>query len=79
MKNKNFFMALICALFVLTSCGYERIDAGHEGMKVNLYGSSKGVDDVSLVTGAVWYNPFTEDVFSVPHPRYYRGLRAIYR
>lgn len=41
MKNKNLFMALICALFVLTSCGYERIDAGHEGMKVNLYGSSK--------------------------------------
>lgn len=54
MKNKNLFMALMCALFVLTSCGYERIDAGHEGMKVNLYGSSKGVDDVSLVTGAVW-------------------------
>lgn len=66
MKNKNLFMALMCALFVLTSCGYERIDAGHEGMKVNLYGSSKGVDDVSLVTGAVWYNPFTEDVFQYP-------------
>ena len=53
---KKFFyllIALICA--VLTSCGYERIDAGHEGIKVNLYGDRKGVDDVELVTGAVWY------------------------
>ena len=34
-------------------CGYERIDAGYEGIKVNLYGDGKGVDDVSLVTGAL--------------------------
>nr|DAX00591.1 MAG TPA: hypothetical protein [Bacteriophage sp.] len=27
------------------------IDAGYEGIKVNLYGDGKGVDDVSLVTG----------------------------
>lgn len=50
----------------LTSCCYERVDAGCEGIKVNLYGSDKGVDDVSLVTGAVWYNPFTEDVYEYP-------------
>ena len=66
MKNKNLFMALVCALFVLTSCGYERIDAGHEGIKVNLYGDKKGVDDVELVTGAVWYNPWTTAVYEYP-------------
>lgn len=38
---------------LLSSCGYERIDAGCEGIKVNLYGDDKGVGDVSLVTGAV--------------------------
>ena len=67
MKKKLFaFVAAVAALFGTTSCGYERIDAGHEGIKVNLYGNSKGVDDVSLVTGAVWYNPFTERVFEYP-------------
>ncbi|MBR1775436.1 MAG: prohibitin family protein [Bacteroidales bacterium] len=48
----------------LTSCN--RIDAGHEGIKVNLYGSDKGINDVSLVTGWVWYNPFTTKVYEYP-------------
>lgn len=66
MKAKfiTFFVAIV-AIFSMTSC-VERVDAGHEGIKVNLYGSNKGVDDVSLVTGAVWYNPFTETVFEYP-------------
>lgn len=51
--------------FSLTSC-YTRIDAGHEGIKVNLYGDSKGVDDVELVTGAVWYNPIRTAVYEYP-------------
>ena len=61
-KRKNIKSILICveALFViLVGCfSCERIDAGHEGIKVNLYGSGKGVDNVSLVTGMVFYNPF---------------------
>lgn len=47
------FMLLGAALFSTTSCS-ERVDAGSEGILVNLYGSDKGVDDVSLVTGRVW-------------------------
>lgn len=54
----------IAAMGVTTSC--ERIDAGHEGILVNLYGSDKGVNDVSLVTGMVYYNPITQDVFEYP-------------
>lgn len=42
------------------------IDAGYEGIKVNLYGDGKGVDDVSLVTGAVWFNPVTTAVYEYP-------------
>lgn len=49
----------------LTSCS-ERIDAGNEGILVKMYGSEKGVQDVSLVTGRVWYNPFTESVYEFP-------------
>lgn len=59
--------AIMLALCVsMTSCAYERIDAGHEGIKVNLYGSEKGVSDVELVTGAVWYNPIKVEVYEYP-------------
>lgn len=67
MKKFNVFFAIMLAVLSLslTSC-YEKIDAGHEGIKVNLYGSDKGVDDVSLVTGIVWYNPWTTTVYEYP-------------
>ena len=54
----------IMALLGFSSC--ERIDAGHEGILVELYGSDKGVNDVSLVTGMVTYNPFTQQVYEYP-------------
>jgi regulator of protease activity HflC (stomatin/prohibitin superfamily) len=55
----------IAALLFTTSCN-TRIDAGHEGILVKQYGTDKGVQDVTLVTGRVWYNPWTEDVYSFP-------------
>lgn len=66
MKSK--FLGLMIALLAVlsfSSCR-ERIDAGYEGIKVNLYGSEKGVDDATLVTGAVWYNPITEEIYEYP-------------
>lgn len=54
---------LIIAVLAITMASCSRIDAGCEGIKVNLYGSNKGVDDVALVTGMVWYNPFTTSVY----------------
>ena len=65
MKNLIKCMTLTLLLVCCCSC-MQRIDAGHEGIKVNLYGSNKGVDDVELVTGMVWYNPFTERVYEYP-------------
>lgn len=58
MTKQILFIAL--AIATLTSC--TRIDAGHEGILIKQYGSDKGVQNVSLVTGRVWYNPWTEDV-----------------
>ena len=46
--------------------GYERIDAGHAGVKFNLYGDDKGIDDVEAVSGANWYFKPTTDIFEVP-------------
>ena len=51
-------------LFSLSGC--ERIDAGHVGVKVNLYGDGKGVDDVTEVTGWVFYNPISTKIVEFP-------------
>ena len=60
------FIFIVMISMIFTCCGYERIDAGYEGIKVNLYGDDKGVDDITLVTGAVWYNPITTAVYEYP-------------
>lgn len=64
---KKIFFVIIAMIVVSTSfISCERIDAGCEGILVNLYGSDKGIDDVSLCTGRVWYNPFTQSVYEYP-------------
>lgn len=55
----------LVAMFSITSC-VERVDAGCEGILVNLYGDDKGIGEVALCTGWVWYNPMTKQVFEYP-------------
>src|SRR5688572_7915389 len=55
---------LLLAAVLSSSC--TRIDAGHEGILVKMYGTDKGVQDVTLVTGRVFYNPLSEDVYEFP-------------
>ena len=63
----KFFKFFMIALFaVITMSCSTRINAGYEGIKVNLYGDNKGVDDISMVTGRVWYNPITTEVYEYP-------------
>jgi regulator of protease activity HflC (stomatin/prohibitin superfamily) len=57
-------VGLILLVVLFNSC--ERIDAGHVGVKVNLYGDNKGVDDVTAVTGMVFYNTFTTKIYEFP-------------
>jgi regulator of protease activity HflC (stomatin/prohibitin superfamily) len=52
------------SIFLINSC--ERIDAGHVGVKVNMYGSGKGVGDVAECTGWVFYNPLTTKIYEFP-------------
>lgn len=46
--------------------GCQRIEAGYVGIKVNLYGSERGVQDIAEVTGFVWYNPMTTRIYEFP-------------
>ena len=57
-------IGFILLVVLFNSC--ERIDAGHVGVKVNQYGDNKGVDDVTAVTGMVFYNPITTKIYEFP-------------
>jgi regulator of protease activity HflC (stomatin/prohibitin superfamily) len=43
-----------------------RVDAGHVGIRVKLAGSDRGIQDMPVVTGWVFYNPLTEQIVLFP-------------
>jgi regulator of protease activity HflC (stomatin/prohibitin superfamily) len=43
-----------------------RVDAGHVGIRVKLAGSDRGVQDMPVVMGWVFYNPITEQIVIFP-------------
>jgi len=55
---------VVLSLVGVSSC--ERIDAGHVGVKVDMYGTGKGVNDVTEVTGWVFYNPISTKIYEFP-------------
>jgi len=66
---------IVLIIFSFTGC--ERIDAGHVGVKVNLYGDGKGVDDVTEVTGWVLYNPISTKIVEFPTYVQHKEYKAI--
>ena len=65
MKKILVIAGLIMTILVsISSC--ERIDAGHVGVQVDMYGSSKGVNGVTECTGWVFYNPITTKIYEFP-------------
>ncbi len=54
------------ALLIIQPFTYENIDAGNVGIKINLYGSDRGVDNITIVTGRVWYNTWTTKIIEFP-------------
>ena len=68
----------VALVAVLSLFGCERIDAGHVGVKVNMYGDGKGVDDITEVTGWVFYNPLSTKIVEFPtyvqHIEYVRKI-----
>jgi regulator of protease activity HflC (stomatin/prohibitin superfamily) len=68
MTNLKLIFGAIIVMVILivgfNSC--ERIDAGHVGVKVNLYGTGKGVGDITECTGFVFYNPLSTRIYEFP-------------
>ena len=65
---KRALIAILLAVgFVAISCvTVTRIDAAHVGIKVRLAGSARGVQDIPVVTGWVFFNPLAEQIVEFP-------------
>ncbi len=56
----------------ISSCGtvpgtnVATVEPGFAGLKIQLYGGEKGIDNAELVSGRVWYNGYTENVVVFP-------------
>jgi regulator of protease activity HflC (stomatin/prohibitin superfamily) len=57
-------LVLLAMMFLNSSCA--KVEPGYVGIRVNMYGSQRGVEDFPIKTGRVWYNPITEDVYKFP-------------
>ena len=65
-KRAGIGLAILIVVVIMLSSCVSRIDAAHVGIRVKLAGSSRGVDDIPVVTGWVFYNPLTEQLFQFP-------------
>ena len=59
-------LILMSVLILKYFISFERIDAGHAGIRVNLVGYNKGVDDITEVTGWVIYIPVFTAIYEFP-------------
>jgi regulator of protease activity HflC (stomatin/prohibitin superfamily) len=60
------FLALAALVMVIGCQTTTRVDAGHVGIRVRLAGSDRGIQDMPIVTGWVFYNPLTEQIVLFP-------------
>jgi regulator of protease activity HflC (stomatin/prohibitin superfamily) len=59
-------IAVAIALLIFGCTTVDRIGVGSIGVKVKLAGSGRGVQDMQLKTGWVWFNPLTEEIIEFP-------------
>lgn len=59
-------IVVLISLLIIQPITYENIDAGNVGIKINLYGSDRGVDNITIVTGRVWFNSWTTKIVEFP-------------
>jgi regulator of protease activity HflC (stomatin/prohibitin superfamily) len=61
------FIALLFVVICMQGCmGCTKVPPGYEGIRIKMYGRFRGVQDLPIVTGRVWYNPWTEEIEVFP-------------
>jgi regulator of protease activity HflC (stomatin/prohibitin superfamily) len=63
----RFALLGLLALVMSFSTACTRIDPGYGGIVVDLNGADKGVDEIVVQTGRIFYNPIGKSVYQVPH------------
>lgn len=57
---------------VVPGTSSKSIPPGYVGLKVELYGKNRGIQNATISTGRVWYNGYTEEIIVFPdHVQYY--------
>lgn len=64
--GRHFGLFVLFAVILLSIGGCTKVEPGYVGIKVKLYGKQRGVQDYPIVTGRVWYNPWTEEIYQFP-------------
>src|SRR5579859_1277684 len=65
--RRLFLLGVVVLAVLYVGCSATtRVDAGHVGIRVKLAGSDRGVQDMPVVTGWVFYNPLTEQIVLFP-------------
>ena len=62
--KRSLLIGMCAVMFVAVGC--TRVEPGYVGIKVNMHGTDKGVDNLPLVTGRVYYNPWSTNVYKFP-------------
>ncbi len=65
-SNFGHWVVILALLAGSAGAACTTIPPGHVGIKVNAYGSNKGVDDYPVQTGRVTYNPWSTSVIEYP-------------
>lgn len=65
-SGKILTILLLAGIMGSTTACYTVVEPGHAGVKVNLSGGERGVADLPVLTGRVWYNPVNTRVFEYP-------------
>jgi hypothetical protein len=72
MTSKLTLAILIASILGTGGCGVvpgtsvKTVEPGYAGLKIQLYGGEKGIENAQLVSGRVWYNSYTEEVVVFP-------------
>jgi regulator of protease activity HflC (stomatin/prohibitin superfamily) len=64
--GRHFGLFALLVVMLLSGAGCTKVEPGYVGIKVKLYGRQRGVQDYPIVTGRVWYNPYTEEIYQFP-------------